>query len=454
MFFSDCGEVQMIAYIPEACIIFFLANAWSLNRQMGIPKIIWPALILLFLYLQIRPSPQRKIQKKRLRICKNGCLLLRAFLLSTAGSIVYSLLGYMGMLQAGSLFEDPKLWLLNTVIAICVEAIPFWNGIIRLYLTSKQLGIKWRVIGGVCGMIPVVNLLVLSVLIRTAEKEADFENEKILLNRKRAEDRICATRYPILMVHGVFFRDFRYFNYWGRVPGELIRNGATIYYGEQPSAASVAECGEALAERIRKILKETGAEKINIIAHSKGGLDSRYALSKCGMGDLVASLTTVNTPHRGCEFADYLLSKIPQAQQNMVACAYNTALRGIGEINADFFAAVRDLTASACKARNEEILDVPGVYYQSVGSILSHAVSGRFPLNFSWHLVGHFDGRNDGLVGEASFPWGEQYQMLTSQGKRGISHGDMIDLNRENFDGFDVREFYVQLFHDLKEKGF
>ena len=120
MFFSHSGEVQMIAYIPEACIIFFLANAWSLNRQMGIPKIIWPALILLFLYLQIRPSPQRKIQKKRLRICKNGCLLLRAFLLSTAGSIVYSLLGYMGMLQAGSLFEDPKLWLMNTVIAICV----------------------------------------------------------------------------------------------------------------------------------------------------------------------------------------------------------------------------------------------------------------------------------------------------------------------------------------------
>ena len=44
--------------------------------------------------------------------------------------------------------------------------------------------------------------------------------------------------------------------------------------------------------------------------------------------------------------------------------------------------------------------------------------------------------------------------MLRPKGKRGISHGDMIDLNRENIRGFDVREFYVQLVSDLREKGF
>ena len=35
------------------------------------------------------------------------------------------------------------------------------------------------------------------------------------------------------MVHGVFFRDFRCLNYWGRIPKELRRNGATVYYGQQ-----------------------------------------------------------------------------------------------------------------------------------------------------------------------------------------------------------------------------
>ena len=42
---------------------------------------------------------------------------------------------------------------------------------------------------------------------------------------------------------------------------------------------------------------------------------------------------------------------------------------------------------------------------------------------------------------------------LNPPAKRGISHGVMIDLNRENIKGFDVREFYVQLVRELKEKG-
>lgn len=94
-----------------------------------------------------------------------------------------------------------------------------------------------------------------------------------------------------------------------------------------------------------------------------------------------------------------------------------------------------------------------GIFYQSTGSKLNAAMSGRFPLNFSYQLVNYFDGSNDGLVGEKSFPWGEKFTFLTTKGSRGISHGDMIDLNRENFDGFDVREFYVELVAELKQKG-
>ncbi len=88
---------------------------------------------------------------------------------------------------------------------------------------------------------------------------------------------------PLLLVHGVFFRDFRYLNYWGRIPKELIRNGATVYYGQQQSAAAVEDSGKELAARIRQIVEETGCGKVNIIAHSKGGLDSRAAIAHCGM---------------------------------------------------------------------------------------------------------------------------------------------------------------------------
>ena len=76
-----------------------------------------------------------------------------------------------------------------------------------------------------------------------------------------------------------------------------------------------------------------------------------------------------------------------------------------------------------------------------------------FPLNLSYRYVKNYDGENDGLVGESSFAWGDKYTLLRTEGKRGISHADMIDLSRENIQDFDVRKFYVDLVSDLKSKG-
>lgn len=344
--------------------------------------------------------------------------------------------------------------MLYILTAVIVLAITFWFGIIRIYVSSKQLGIKWRVIGILCGWIPVVHLIVLGKLIKLASDEAVFENEKLIMDNNRKQNQVCATKYPILMVHGVFFRDFRYLNYWGRIPAALEANGARIFYGNHQSAASVADSGHEIADRIKQIIQETGCGKVNIIAHSKGGLDSRYAISKLGMAPYVASLTTINTPHRGCEFADYLLGKIPEKQQQTVANTYNSALKKLGDTNPDFIAAVTDLTASACAKLNRELPDPPGVYIQSTGSCMKKPSGGRFPLNTTNAFVKHFDGENDGLVGYESFKWGSNFIYLKPQGSRGISHGDVIDLNRENIDTFDVREFYVNLVSDLRRRGF
>lgn len=148
------------------------------------------------------------------------------------------------------------------------------------------------------------------------------------------------------------------------------------------------------------------------------------------------------------------MQKAPDSLKEKLASVYNTAVAKLGDTNPDFIAAVTDLSSSACQERNKTILDNPDVYYQSFDSVLKHPTSGRFPLNLSYLFVKYFDGRNDGLVGEKSFPWGSKFQMLQSTERRGISHGDMIDLNRENFRGFDVREFYVHLVSDLQKNGF
>ncbi|MEY8508072.1 triacylglycerol lipase [Lachnospiraceae bacterium 42-17] len=430
-------------------IVFVTANYPFFIQSVEGGLWIWRFCILFFIGLNFVPSKaNRKLPKRRYRVCADGCELLIYFLLSVSASTLWLLLRFLDLFS-GNLGR----WLSDLICVIVVEGIVFWGGIVRIYTTSAQIGIKWRIIGIICGWIPVANLLVLMKLIRISLEESRFESEKIIKAQEISEEKRCQTNYPLLMVHGVFFRDYKYFNYWGRIPRELEAHGAVVYYGNHQSAASVKTSAKELTARIREIVEETGCGKVNIIAHSKGGLDCRYALSKLGAAPFTASLTTINTPHRGCVFADYLLHKIPQAVKDTVADTYNRALKKAGDENPDFLAAVTDLTASACENRNASVKDVPGIYYQSVGSKLNTASGGRFPLNFSHHLVLYFDGPNDGLVAESSFPWGEDYIFLTTEGKRGISHGDMIDLNRENFKGFDVREFYVDLVSGLKRKG-
>ena len=387
--------------------------------------------------------------KSRYRILKAGNIILWIFVITTGIALFRYVPVLFRQVFRGDFSRLPEI-LLMTVVAFLL----FWTGILTVYITSRQLGFKTRLWGILLGMVPVANVIMLFTILRITGMEADTELARCKLNKNRTTEQLCRTKYPLLMVHGVFFRDYKHFNYWGRIPDDLIQNGATVYYGEHHSAASVDDCAKELEQRILRIVKENGYEKLNVIAHSKGGLDMRTAIAKTSVAPYIASLTTINTPHRGCEFADYLLDKIPEAQQKPIAKAYNAAAAKLGDDNPDFMAAVTDLTSTACKKRNEEVHDNPGVYYQSVGSVLAKPSAGQFPLNMTYHLVHLFDGRNDGLVGENSFAWGSDFRMLSASGKRGISHGDVIDLNRENLDGFDVREFYVQLVAELKRKGF
>lgn len=436
----------IISTLFNAVLISFIANSFILIKEFTNSLfIIVPVFILVNIFAgTLIPY----INNIKLSICQHGTITLYSFYISVVFSTIYQILFAIITFSSDRM---SVVW--SLAICIGVSFIVFWNGIICVYLTSTQLGLKWRVIGIIFGFIPIVNLIALFLILKTTTKECFFETQKLKLNKKRKDQKICDTKYPILLVHGVFFRDTKFFNYWGRIPKELETNGAKIFYGNHSSAASIADSAAELKERITEILAETGAKKVNIIAHSKGGLDCRYAIAKLDIGDCVASLTTINTPHKGCLFADCLLTKIPADIKDKVANTYNSTLKKLGEENPDFLAAVGDLTDEHCNALDAEMPTPKGVYCQSVGSVLTKAVNGKFPLNFSYHLVKYFSGDNDGLVDEKSFHWGENYTLLKPQANRGISHGDIIDLNRENISDFDVREFYVNLVADLKNKG-
>lgn len=413
------------------------------------------AVILLtvhYVWLLVMPAKDRGGARTglRVRMMLGGGRLIYCGLYTMAVQVWVFLHYYLRHGWAG----DPGIAVLtaNAVLACLGCFLLLADGVLRVIATSRRLGIVRRLLM-VCTMwIPVVNLAVLLYACRLIYEEYDFEQEKAALRDLRVDSGLCRTRYPLVMVHGIGFRDLRYFNYWGRIPRELKRNGASVYYGNQEAFGTIVYNAGDIRERILQVCRETGCEKVNIIAHSKGGLDARYAISKLGMAPCVASLTTMNTPHRGCRFVDYAC-RLPDGLYRLVASCFDRTFRRFGDRNPDFYTSTHQFSTRESMRFNEEAPDMPGVYYQSYASKMKYPWS-HMLLCIPYCMIRPLEGDNDGLVSVESAKWGEFKGVFSNKRSRGISHGDIIDLKREDYRGFDVVEAYVRIVQELKAKGF
>lgn len=423
--------------------------AFELSKQsilsFGMRVSIYAALVALLTAMEILPCYEKGLSF-RLQLLAGGYELIVTSFYALAAESVFCIVLFRHM-------GFSSLFLINLAIACCILLFHYLNGFWRTAFCSSQLGLQRRILMFFLWWLFPINAVLFYQWCRIVRRELITARNRYLLDCARVENFVCRTRYPVIMVHGIFFRDWQYLNYWGRIPRALKQNGALVYYGRQQSSLAIADSAAELKAEIERVLAETGAQKVNIIAHSKGGLDSRYAISRLGMAAHVASLTTINTPHRGCQFADVLLDSLPKWLVHYVERRYNALFSMLGDDKPDFLAGVRDLTASACAKFNEMVPDAPGVYYQSIMSKMHNHRSAFFPLNISYLLSKKYEGDNDGLVSVSSAAWGN-YLGLLSAGKKGISHADMIDLTHKDIRGFDVSEFYVKLFSDLKERGF
>lgn len=263
------------------------------------------------------------------------------------------------------------------------------------------------------------------------------------------------TKYPIFMVHGMGFRDGKRLCYWGRIPKILKQNGARVFFGDQDSNGSVENNAAQLRRRLDEILSETGAEKVNIIAHSKGGLEARYLISTMGCGDRIATLTTLSTPHNGSLTVDKLL-KFPAPAVRFGCKAVDVWFKIIGDKNPDTYSAVNLFKTSSAEKFNMENPDDPQVYYQSYGFVMNGFFS-DITMCIPWLAVYAVEGENDGLLAPRAVEWTNFKGVYRGCGRRGISHCDEVDLRRSRLDvsgGMDITEFYLNIIADLKNKGF
>jgi triacylglycerol lipase len=208
-------------------------------------------------------------------------------------------------------------------------------------------------------------------------------------------------RSPVILVHGLLGFDQicvagqTLATYFPGVASALKEGGNRVHTACLSPTAGI-EC--RAAELKRFIDRVSPLEPVHLIAHSLGGLDARYMISRLGMANRVQSLTTLGTPHRGTSFADWgirVTEWIVRPTLELLQLPYQ---------------AFYDLTRDRCQRFNAEVTDAPEVRYFSVagehdGSILAP----EWLLPF--RVVQYAEGPNDGVVSVASARYGEDCEI-------------------------------------------
>jgi triacylglycerol lipase len=231
------------------------------------------------------------------------------------------------------------------------------------------------------------------------------------------------TKYPIVLVHGLFgFDDIGGVEYFYDIPEALRSEGATVYIDSVSAANSTEVRGEQLLLQVQQILAATGAQKVNLIGHSHGGPTIRYVAAVAP--NLVASVTSVDGVNKGSAVADVLLGIAPPGSISntvlaSVANAFSSfldVLNGTPNLPQNSLAAAESLSTAGSLAFNKKYpqgvptsacgngdAQVNGVYYFSwTGS--SQATNILDPSDPAMDITSlAFGGAaNDGLVSACS----------------------------------------------------
>jgi len=228
------------------------------------------------------------------------------------------------------------------------------------------------------------------------------------------------TQYPIILAHGMSGFDslFGVVDYWPGIVSALESGGAEVFVTEVSQFNQTETRGEQLLAQVEEIVAITGEAKVHIIGHSHGGLDARYVAAM--RPDLVASVTTVGTPHHGAELADFVRDVVEEGSLGETVLA--GVAGGLGTLLAllsgtsnpqDPIAALESLStdgAAAFNAAHPQGLPVQpcGQGPELVGGVRYFSWSGTRALTNAFDV-------SDGLLGLTSLVYGEDNDGLVGR---------------------------------------
>jgi triacylglycerol lipase len=243
-------------------------------------------------------------------------------------------------------------------------------------------------------------------------------------------------RLPLVLTHGLLGFDElsiagQRLEYFRGIRQRLERAGNEVHLVRLPPFGSV----EARAEALARALDRIDARRVNVIAHSMGGLDARLVASRYGFADRIASLVTIGTPHRGtplCDFGALFDKDDLWLRQWLRAVGFDPL-------------ALADLGPRRAATFNDKVEDAPEVYYASVlGAVRSDIERRRTPLALVHRWLRARAGDNDVLVPVSSQRWGDVISEIDAD------HWAQVGWSTR----FDAGAFYQELARELRARGF
>ncbi len=295
-------------------------------------------------------------------------------------------------------------------------------------------------------------------------------------------------RFPVVFVSGIDASEI--FDWNPSVPERIESElGAPAYTVVLPSWSPT----EVRATALLSALEDLPGERFNLVCWAVGGIDCRYLVSPGGLfaddpaglnraAGMVASVTTIATPHRGTDVANAALSATFDTSGTLLATLLGPG--GLSGYRAEEVvrSTLEGLTNEAMNGFNAVVIDHPGVHYQSWAGVSYAGGQPLYPSEaevlrwcpdapvevhdamtgllwatapFSTRTVDRFGGAvvspSDGMISVDSARWGDFLGCVPAD------HYDVIgrlgDYGPDPRTGFDAGAFYVDVASALAMEG-
>ena len=133
-------------------------------------------------------------------------------------------------------------------------------------------------------------------------------------------------RRPVILVHGLAMNRTN----WMLLGWRLASRGIGPLHGfTYFSWFPVPTLAKQLDRWIEVVRSRENANRVDIVAHSLGGIIARYSAAQPGGAERIGRIVTIGTPHRGTELVRFGIGSVADLRTNSRVIAALTAAEGV-----------------------------------------------------------------------------------------------------------------------------